>query len=146
MLAGRYDSEYESLVTLARELKVDRNGRFAGHITDVPGLLSAVEIGVFSSRSEGCPNGVLECMAAGLAVAGTDIEGVREIVSPNGFHLLAPPGDARELAQVILGLASDPGKRSIIGERNRSRVREHYDAQRMCEETVACLEELFEHG
>lgn len=142
VLAGRYDVEYESLVALARELKVDRNVRFAGHITDVPGLLSAVEIGVFSSRSEGCPNGVLECMAAGLAVVGTDIEGVREIVSPNGFHLLAPPGDASELAQIIVRLADDPGSCSTIGERNRSRVREQYNAQRMCEETVACLEEL----
>jgi glycosyltransferase involved in cell wall biosynthesis len=81
-------------------------------------------------------------MAAGLAVAGTDIEGVREIVSPNGFHLLAPPGDASELAQVILGLASDAGMRSLIGERNRSRVQEHYTAQRMCDETVVCLQQL----
>jgi glycosyltransferase involved in cell wall biosynthesis len=142
VLAGRYDGAYESLVALARELKLDRNVRFAGHITDVSGLLSAVEIGVFSSRSEGCPNGVLECMGAGLAVAGTDIEGVREIVSPNGFHLLAPPGNASELAEIILKLGSDPAMRSTVGERNRSRVREQYNAQRMCEETVACLQEL----
>ena len=142
VLAGRYDGAYESLLALAGELKVDRSVCFAGYVTDVPGLLSAVDIGVFSSRSEGCPNGVLECMAAGLAVVGTDIEGVREVVSPNGFHLLASPGDAKELARIIAGLASDPVMGSTIGERNRSRVRQHYSARRMCEETVACLAEL----
>src|SRR5215203_7381277 len=91
VLAGRHDDAYESLVVLSYELGIERNVRFAGHVSDVPGLLSAVDIGVFSSLSEGCPNGVLECMAAGLAVAGTDIEGLREVTGCS--ELLTPVGD-----------------------------------------------------
>lgn len=130
---------YESLLALSYELQIDHAIRFAGHIDDVAGLLTAVDVGVFSSRSEGCPNGVLECMAAGLAVAGTNVEGVRDVVGPQGVELLATAGDASALARIILTLASDPALCATIGDENRKRIREQYDAQRMCEETVDYL-------
>jgi glycosyltransferase involved in cell wall biosynthesis len=70
LLAGRYDDSYESLVALSRELSITNSVRFLGHVSDIAGLLGAVDISILSSRSEGCPNGVLESMACGLAVAG----------------------------------------------------------------------------
>jgi glycosyltransferase involved in cell wall biosynthesis len=76
-------------------------------------------------------------MAAGLAVAGTNIEGVRDVVGLRSAQFLAPPGDDSALAQVILKLAADPALCSTIGAENRTRIREHYDSQRMCEDTVA---------
>jgi len=135
VLAGRHYGAYESLVRLTNELGIAGNVRFAGHVSDVTGLLSAVDIGAFSSRSEGCPNGVLECMAAGLAIVGTDIEGIRE----TGIQFLAPPADAERFAQIVLELAGDPDLRATIGAANQSRIKERYNAQRMCEETVALL-------
>ena len=139
VLAGRHDDAYESLLAHAYELGIEDAVSFAGHVDDVPGLLTAVDIGVFSSRSEGCPNGVLECMAAGLAVAATDIEGVRDVAGPDGAQLLTAPGDACVLAQVILKLARDPDLCARIGAGNQQRIRELFDSQRMCEETVAYL-------
>lgn len=139
VLAGRHDNAYESLLALAYELEIEHTIRFTGHVDDVAGLLSAADIGVFSSRSEGCPNGVLECMAAGLAVAGTNIEGVREAVGPHGVQLLAPAGDASALARVILKLAGNPALCATIGAENRIRIHEQYDSQRMCEDTVNYL-------
>ena len=135
VLAGRHYGAYESLVELSKELGIADRVRFAGQVSDVAGLLSAVDLGVFSSRSEGCPNGVLECMAAGLAVVGTDIEGIRE----TGIRFLAPPGDAARFAQIILELADDRVLRATIGAANRSRIEERYSARRMCEDTVALL-------
>jgi glycosyltransferase involved in cell wall biosynthesis len=137
VLAGRHDGAYESLVALTRELGIARGVRFAGQVSDVAGLLAAVDIGVFSSRSEGCPNGVLECMAAGLAVAATDIEGVREVVGPSEH--LAPVGDAEALSNTILKLASDPSLCKTIGAQNRKRITENHDAHRMCELFCASL-------
>jgi glycosyltransferase involved in cell wall biosynthesis len=138
VLAGRHDGAYESLVALTRELGIERGVRFAGSVSDVAGLLTAVDIGVFSSRSEGCPNGVLECMAAGLAVAATDIEGVREVVGPS--DLLTPVGDADALSHTILKLASDPALCTTIGAQNRKRIIENHDARLMCEEFVGIID------
>ena len=136
VLAGRHYGAYESLVELTNELGLSNSVRFAGQVSDVAGLLSAVDLGVFSSRSEGCPNGVLECMAAGLAVVGTDIEAIREVV---GEKFLAPSGDAQRFAQVILELADDPDLRATIGSANESKIKEQYNAQRMCEAIVSLL-------
>jgi glycosyltransferase involved in cell wall biosynthesis len=143
ILAGRYDDSYESLMALSRELDINHSIRFTGHVSDIPGLLSAVDISVFSSRSEGCPNGVLESMAAGLAVAGTNTEGIKEAVGPAGKQFLAPPGDAQALAEIILKLAGDPTLCSMIGAENRRRIRKKYDSLRMCEETVSLLVNCF---
>jgi glycosyltransferase involved in cell wall biosynthesis len=137
VLAGRHDGAYESLVALTRELEIERGVRFAGYVSDVAGLLGAVDVGVFSSRSEGCPNGVLECMAAGLAVAASDIEGVREVLGSSEF--LAPVGDAAALSHKILMLASDPTLRATLGAQNRKRIIEHFDAYRICEELVETI-------
>ena len=141
VLAGAHDEAYESLLALTYELGIEQQVRFTGYVDDVAGLLSAADIGVFSSRSEGCPNGVLECMSAGLPVVGTDIEGIREVLGPAGVRFLAPkPGD---FARLILELADDPELRSRVGAENRKRVREHYDSRRMCRETVALLNSAF---
>ena len=142
VLAGRHDGAYESLAALSRELNLEEHVRFAGHVSDVAGLLSAADLGVFSSVYEGCPNGVLESMAAGLAVVGTDVEAISSILGPRGAPFLAAPGNDESLAGAILKLANDQNLRVTIGTANRKRVEENYTAVRMCEETVAVLEEL----
>ena len=142
VLAGRHYGAYESLLALVARLEIQDQVRFAGQVSDVAGLLSAADVGVFSSRSEGCPNGVLESMAAGLAVAGTDIEGIRAVVCRENAQFLTPPGDDAALAAAILRLANDSDLRVTIGALNRRRVRERYGAARMCEATVAVLNEI----
>jgi glycosyltransferase involved in cell wall biosynthesis len=142
VLAGRHDGAYESLASLARELNLNGHVRFAGQVLDVPGLLSAADLAVFSSYIEGCPNGVLESMAAGLAVAGTDVAAIRTVVGPAGKQFLAPPKDDESLAAAILKLADDAELRRSLGTQNRQRVADHYTAARMCESTVAVLKEV----
>jgi glycosyltransferase involved in cell wall biosynthesis len=142
VLAGRHDGAYESLAVLSRELNLDEHVRFAGHVSDVSGLLSAADLGVFSSLYEGCPNGVLESMAAGLAVAGTDVEAISSVLGPAGAPFLAAPGNDESLAAAILKLVNDPDLRVTIGKENKKWVAENYTAVRMCEETTAVLEGL----
>ncbi len=142
VLAGRHFGAYQSLVALAQELEIGDKVRFAGQVTDIAGLLSAADMGVFSSRSEGCPNGLLESMAAGLAVAATDIEGIRAVVGPENRRFLASVGDDEALARAILTLANDSDLRVTIGTMNRRRVRERYGAARMCEASAALLNDI----
>lgn len=142
VLAGRHDGAYESLAAMAHELDLNGEVRFAGQVLDVPGLLSAADLGVFSSVTEGCPNGVLECMSAGLAVAGTNIDGIKSAIGAAGLPFLAPPKDPEALAGVILKLADDPILRVTIGAENRRRVRNEYGADRMCDETIDVLKDL----
>lgn len=145
VLAGRHYGAYQSLVDLTSELGIERNVRFTGQVVDVSGLLSAADIGVFSSRSEGCPNGVLECMAAGLAVVATDIAGIREVVGESGLEFLVPVGNAERFAAQIVRLENDPESRSALGAQNQKRIAAEYTAERMCEDTVSLLAQSI-HG
>ena len=106
VLAGRDDGDREPVEAFVRDLGLERSVRFAGDVDDVAGLLSAADAGVLSSRAEGCPNALLECMTAGLAVAATDVAGVREAVGEEGAQLLAPAGDAEALAAALVRLGA----------------------------------------
>jgi len=139
VLAGRFDSTHEYLRALAYVLEIDKDVRFLGVVDDISGLLGAVDLGVLSSRSEGCSNSVLEYMAAGLAVAGTDIPGIREAVTPLNHPFLAPPGDAAALARCILELFNDPETRAKLGSAGRQRVAREFGPRRMCEEMTQLI-------
>jgi glycosyltransferase involved in cell wall biosynthesis len=136
LLAGRFGNTYETLRELARKLELGRSVRFLGEVTDLSGLLNEVDLGVFSSQYEGCPNGVLECMAAGLAVVGTDIPGIREALGQNGYSCLVPPADAKALADKVFQFAVEPKLREKLGSVNRRRIELEFSPKRMCEETV----------
>ncbi len=136
VLAGRDDGDREPVEAFVRDLGLEGSVRFAGDVDDVAGLLSAADAGVLSSRAEGCPNALLECMAAGLAVAATDVAGAREAVGEDGAQLLAPAGDADALAAALVRLARETGLRRALGARNRERVHSHFGEARMLEEHV----------
>ncbi len=140
LLAGQPGPSTESrLKQLARDLEIHERVRLLGYVKDIAGLLDCVDLGVFSSKSEGSPNGVLECMAAGLAVAGTDIPGIREALGVNGFPFLSPPGDVNGLADAIVRLALDSSLRRRLGEENRRRIDEVFSVDAMCKKMVAVI-------
>jgi glycosyltransferase involved in cell wall biosynthesis len=139
LLAGRADAAAGRLERLAAELKIVGDMRFLGAVDDVGSLLGACDLGAFSSRREGCPNGVLECMAAGLAIAATDIPGIRDVVGEEGAVLLAPPGDPAALAAKILLAAGDDGLRSRLGGSMAQRAKSDFSVDGMVATTAGIL-------
>lgn len=139
VLAGSFGSTHDALKALSFDLRLGDNVRFSGQVSDISGLLNAVDLGVFSSYSEGSPNGVLESMAAGLAVVATDIAGVREALGPESRSLLVPIADAEAMAKVILRMSAEPEVRREFGDANRRRALEDFNPRRMCEDTLAIV-------
>jgi glycosyltransferase involved in cell wall biosynthesis len=130
VLAGRLDEPLPPKA-LAFDLDLGRYVRFLGPVEDISGLLGAVDLGVFCSPIEGCPNGVLECMAAGLAVVATDAPGVRDVLGPAGRPCLAAPRDDTDLTERILDLLLDRNRRAELGAANRRRVEGQYTWEAM---------------
>lgn len=62
----------EELQELSRELEIEESVRFLGRRSDIPELLSAMDIFVFPSFKEGLPVSVVEAQAAGLPVLMSD--------------------------------------------------------------------------
>ena len=138
LLAGRFVGSTDALKILAFDLELVNQFRFLGPVKDIAGLLAAVDLGVLSSPLESSPNGVLEAMAAGLAVAGTDNSGMREALGREGYQFLSPAGDAEALADRILRLATDSLLRASVGSANRLRVEREFNP-RVTGEQMASL-------
>lgn len=80
------------------------------------------DIFVLSSRSEGCPNVVLEAMAQGVPVVATAVGGVPELVEHEASGLLVPPRDPKAFADALGRLVADAELRAVMGNAARSRA------------------------
>jgi glycosyltransferase involved in cell wall biosynthesis len=139
LLAGRLQETYDAVRQLADDLRLHDTVKFLGRVDDVAGLLNSVDLGILSSRSEGCPNAVLEYMAAGLAVVGTDIPGIREAVGPEGTPFLAAVQDPDALSEQIWRMLMDRALRSKAGEANQRRIATEFSSTRMCQQMVRLI-------
>lgn len=93
-----------------------------GFREDLPAFLSALDLFVLPSRSEGFGRANLEAMAAGLPVVSTTAGGISEVVKNGETGLLVPPGDPAALAAAITRLAEDESLRKKFGESGRRRA------------------------
>jgi glycosyltransferase involved in cell wall biosynthesis len=139
LLAGRDAGKADAAKALAFDLDLRNHVRFLGDVNDVSGLLGASDVAVFSSRSECFPRGVTEPMAAGLAVVGTDVPGIREAVGAPGAELLAAVGDAGRLASAALRLVRDAELRVTIGEANARLIRARHSGETTAREYANLL-------
>ena len=137
LLVGRIDEDIEPLMKLT--CGMGDCVRFTGGIDDVSGLLSAVDLCIHSSRSEGLPNAVLEALAAGLPVVATDIPGIREAVGDDSIALLSPPGDADTLANNIMHILGSEKLHADARELNPRRIAREFSPEKMCTDYAAIL-------
>jgi glycosyltransferase involved in cell wall biosynthesis len=139
LLAGRLDQGADRAKSIAYDLNLGDRVKFIGSVKDISGLLNSTDLCVFCSNREGCPNGVLEAMAAGLPVVGTDISGIRQAVGESGFNFLSPKSDYQAFAQRILRLIDSTHLRVALGQQNRKRIETEFSTDKMCRSTVELI-------
>ena len=96
--------------------------KLIGFRSDVPAVLSRLEIFCLTSDSEGTPNAVLEAMAAGLPVIATRVGGIPRIVDDGLSGLLVERGDVHGFADALRTLLNDPQRAKQMGAAGRARV------------------------
>lgn len=106
---------------------------FLGFRTDIPKILAALDIFVFSTHTEGFGLAVLEAMAAGLPVVVSRVGGLQEIVEHEQNGLLVAPGDSAALCAAVRRLIDDASLREALIEGGRRSVYEEFSLARMCE-------------
>jgi glycosyltransferase involved in cell wall biosynthesis len=106
---------------LVHELGLDERVEVRGEQWDdrVADSLSAYDLFVLSSHTEGMPATVMEAMLAGLPIVASDVGSLREAVTPGVNGQLVPPGDPRALAAAIDEVLEDPARRAEMGAASR---------------------------
>lgn len=111
---------------------VGRGAILAGPRRDVPEILAASDIVALPSRfGEGCPNALLEAMAAGKPVVAARSGGIPEVVRDGETGILHAPYDVDGLREALLTLAGDVPKRSTMGAAGRDRAMQEFSLDRL---------------
>lgn len=143
MLAGdgkrRYMGRAERLV---RELGLDNQVHFLGQCPTVPALLLSHQVFVLSTHYEGMPLAMLEAMAAGCAVVGSAVVGVKELLCDGVDGKLVAPADAEALANALEELLRDPVKASAMAHQARKRALRDFGVGVMAEQYGNCLRSI----
>lgn len=116
---------------LVDELGLQGQVRFLGLHREVPALLMRHRIGVLSTHYEGMPLALIEAMAAGCAVVGTAVPGVREVIRDGEDGLLVPENDAPALADALERLLRDDALAARLGAAAHARATTHFSRERM---------------
>ena len=109
------------LRSLAKELNLAAKVKFMGSAPhqDIPQILQQADILILPSHHEGRPNVVLEAMATGLPIIGTDISGIQELVQNYKTGILFKDHDVCALAEAIVFFIDNPDKIEVMGQAGR---------------------------
>lgn len=117
--------------------------RFMGNVPhhQLPEILNSSALFILPSHYEGHPKALLEAMACGLPVIGTDVPGIRELIChrETGYLCGISPEEIRAAIQDVLG---DADLRARMGCNAREFVVENFSLERVVEMELALLEEL----
>ncbi|REJ75042.1 MAG: glycosyltransferase [Acidobacteria bacterium] len=109
-----------------------------GERDDVARILSACDIGLLGSRSEGMPLTLVEYGWAELAVLATEVGQCRELLAQQRGWLV-PPGDPGALETKLRELLADPGEQRRRARALHDHVRSHFDLGQVAKR----LEEIY---
>jgi glycosyltransferase involved in cell wall biosynthesis len=132
------------LENLSSELGLGERVVFFGEQKNVGAYLSALDIAVLPSETEGCSNSILEAMALGKPVVATEAGGNRELISDGETGLLVPLGDADALAHSVMKLLSNRSAAQEMGQKARQAVASRFSVENMVNQYQSLYEETLQ--
>ncbi len=131
IIAGE-GKEEKALRRLAKKLGVADRVHLLGYRYDIPELCKLADLYIHPSYREGLPIAVIEAMASGLPVIGSDIRGNRELIDSKG-GTLCTPNDIQGFAKAIMQHRNDRTLALAKGAYNAQKARayEKDDIDRM---------------
>jgi len=127
--------EKERLTKFVHRLNISQSVLFIPEAQDTKGVLLAMDVFVMPSLKEGLGLALMEAMACGLSVIGSDVGGIKSLIQ-NGYNgLLVKPADSRDLAVAILELLQNPERARILGNNARVFIAKNFSLEKMISET-----------
>jgi glycosyltransferase involved in cell wall biosynthesis len=123
-----------------RDLGLQASVQFLGSRSDMPRVLSAMDVFALTSHVEASPVSILEAMSIGRPVVATNVGSIHEAVIEGKTGFLVPPGDAAKFSDRILQLLHAPLLAHSMGMAGRQTVVRDWSLESM----VAGYERLIE--
>lgn len=99
---------------------------------DVPGFLGGVDVILFPSQFEGCPNVLLEAMAAGCVPVASCLEGITDWIIDDGQNgFVCEIGDGPDFADRLAMLAGDREKLAGLSKSASTKMQKEFSRAAM---------------
>lgn len=122
---------FDQLLALRAELKLDEDVFFLGFNDDPAGFLSAVDLFLLTSSSEGFSIATIQAMAAGLPVVATRSGGPQEIITQAENGWLVEPDQPQAIADAVELLADNRVLSQKLALAGQQHARLTFDIKRM---------------
>lgn len=136
---GDPDNTEQELRDFVKANGLDRSVLFLGYRPDIHELLGVMDVFCLTSFKEGLPISLIEAMASGLPVIGTDVEGIKDVIIPNKNGLLISPDDTNGLSNALYALLQNDKMRIQMGKESRELATGSYSLK----ECVRKYQDLF---
>jgi len=127
---------------MVRELGLRDVVAFLGYRSDMELLMADIDVVILASQTEGMPYTLLEAMAAGKPVVGTNVPGIVDLIRHGENGYLYSAGDGAEMASYLSRLLGDKALRDRLGARGRADITLHYQSTTMARATEKVYREL----
>jgi glycosyltransferase involved in cell wall biosynthesis len=134
VLGGSYDGKdktFNRCKTDAKKFGKGADIRLLGQRYDVPAILSLIDLLLVPSRQEPFGRVVLEGMAAGVPVIGSNEGGIPEMIIDGHNGFLRSPDDLMGWLEIAEVLLRDPATRKRIAENGKKTVEEKFTLNQM---------------
>lgn len=123
--------ERAALEAEVKEHGLDQMVHFGGFASQetVKSTLQASDVFVLPSFAEGVPVSLMEAMACGVPVIGTNVGGVTELIEHGVSGLVVAPSDEVALKNAISTYSDNPALRESVKQAARNVVEKHFNLE-----------------
>jgi len=149
IVGDQLDSDHaEGVKAITDQTKSELGDRLVltGMRSDIPQLLSIMDVFALPSWREGMPRTIIEAMMMSLPVVATDIRGSREEVIDDETGLLVPIQNAKALTKAIEILYHDREKCYAMGKAGRSRAVSLFDESKVVDRQIRLIDKFWHSG
>lgn len=135
---GDPEGSEDEIRSFIKESDLQKSVSLLGARSDVPDLLKTFDIFCLTSFQEGLPISLIEAMASGLPVVGTDVTGIKDVINHKTNGFLVELNNEKQLSDALHKLVEDPQLRLRFGKKSREMAESTY-ALKGCIETYQHL-------
>jgi glycosyltransferase involved in cell wall biosynthesis len=134
--------EKKGLEDTVSKLGIDSQVIFAGEREDVYDLISAMDVLVLPSLSEGIPMVLLEALALEVPVVASAVGGIPEVITHRSTGFLVQPKEERALAEACLYLLQDKAHARALAHEGKKLIKTKFSAEVMAQKVFHLYEGL----
>ena len=116
-----------------------------GYRTDIPELISVMDLFCLPSWREGMSRSILEAMMMGKPILTTNIRGCREQVEHNKTGLIVPVKSELKIYESIEFLINNKNIRKMYGKNSRCKALKNYNEKKILSFQIKKIKEHKNH-